>query len=227
MANGTSALTWTLAVVGIAIAGGGGFMAGRATAPVPEPQPPAQIAPSETTPAPTEPQATREAIGSWTLICQPVADAKPSCVAMQNVVTEKGEVILYVVAGYGDNGQKTMVARAPLGIQLNEGLTFKVGEQKPEVFAFTTCTPASCDAIMSFDDANFDKLVKQSSMSLSYTLADGGTVESKVVFDGLPAAYEKIERPAAPAPATETSPPATGTEPAPSPSAPTEQPPSP
>lgn len=200
MAN-SNTLPWLVAVVATAVGAGAiGFFArpyidGTPATPVAA----APVNPRDALP----PGTTTTPSGDWTLICAPSNDpAKPICFAAQDVRTDKGQLLLAIIAGYEGQGQRAFLVRAPLGVQLDQGLIFQIGEDKPAAFAFSACSDVSCDAQLIVPEGNFAKLEAAGTFTLAYIMADGTPVKATVSMKGLGDAYQKIIKPEpAPAPA--------------------------
>lgn len=192
MAN-SNTLPWLVAVVATAIGAGAiGFFARPFIDPAPTaaPQAAAQQQPQ------LPPGTTTEAFEDWTLICTASNDpTKPICFAAQDARTEQGQLLLAVLAGYEAGGQRAFLVRAPLGVQLDQGLVFQMGEEKAAAFAFTACSQASCDAQLIIPEGNFAKLEAAGSFTLAYLMADGTPVKATISMKGLGKAFEKIVKP--------------------------------
>jgi len=205
--SNSNTLPWLVAVIATAVGAGAiGFFArpyidGTPAAAVAAPGQQAQPNPQATMP----PGTTTTRIEDWTLICTPGQDpAAPICFAAQDIQTDKGELLMALLAGYGPQAQRTFLVRAPLGVQLDRGLIFQMGDEQPAAFAFSACTNISCDAQLVIPDGNFEKLEAAGEFALVYVLADGTPVKGMVSMKGLGKAYESIIKPevtAAPAPA--------------------------
>jgi len=204
LSNGSSsALPWAIAIVTTAIAAGTlGYFAGQYTAPPAAPVPTA-AAPKETgDPGQLPPGVTAEKFGAWTVLCQEAPNGPKSCSAIQDVANERGQIVLSMVAGYDVNGQRALLVRVPLGIDLGMGLEFNLPGDKPVAFEFSACDQIGCNAILTVPEENFAKLAAAGSIELGYTRGDGVHVAASVKTDGMTEAYAKVERPAPrPAPA--------------------------
>lgn len=206
--SNSNTLPWLVAVVATAVGAGAiGFFArpmilGEAAAPAAAPQQQQAQAGEPQLP----PGTTTEKIEDWMLICSQTDDpAKPVCFATQDSRTANGQLILATLAGYNEQAQRTFLVRAPLGIQLDHGLTFQIGEEKATAFAFAACSQVSCDAQLVVPDGNFSKLEEAGAFTLAYVMGDGTPVRATISMKGLAKAYEKIIKPdVAPAPAAET-----------------------
>ncbi len=204
MSNGSSsALPWAIAIVTTAIAAGTlGYFAGQYTAQPAAPVPTAAAPQQRTEPNQLPPGVTTETIGAWTLICQETPDKRQNCSAIQDVTNPQGQIVLSMVAGYDVDGQRALLVRAPLGIDLGMGLEFNLPGDEPVAFQFTACDQISCNAILLVTEENFPKLAAAASIELAYTRGDGVRVPASVKTAGLSEAYTRIQRPAAPAAAT-------------------------
>lgn len=210
--SNSNTLPWLVAIVATAVGAGAiGFFArpyidGTPAAPAPAQQQAAQDPRSALPPG-----TTTERVEDWTLICTPSNDpAKPICFAAQDIRTDKGQLLMALLAGYEGTGQRAFLVRAPLGVQLDQGLIFQSGEDKPAAFAFTACSDVSCDAQLIIPDGNFGKLEAAGQFTLAYVMADGTPVKGTVSMKGLGKAYESIIKPdPAPAPAEGAAPAAT------------------
>lgn len=211
--SNSNTVPWLVAVIATAIGAGAiGFFArplivGEVAPAAPAAQPQAAAGEPQLPPG-----TTTEKIEAWTLICTQTSDpAKPVCIASQESQTPEGQLILATLAGYNEQAQRTFLVRAPLGIQLDSGLVFQIGDDKPVAFAFSACSQVSCDAQLIIPDGNFGKLEAAGSFTLSYMLTDSTPVRATISMAGLEKAYEKIVKPEPkPTPAPEA--PATGTE---------------
>jgi len=204
--SNSNTVPWLVAVIATAIGAGAiGFFAHPYIAGPPAVPAPAQQQQDPATALP--PGTTTARVEDWTLICTPSNDAaKPICFAAQDVRTDKGQLLIAILAGYEAQGQRAFLVRAPLGVQLDQGLIFQMSEEKPAAFAFTACSDVSCDAQLIVPDGNFEKLDGAGSFTLAYIMADGTPVKATVSMKGLGKAYESIIKPdpvAAPAPAVE------------------------
>ncbi len=210
--SNSNPLPWIAAIVLVAVgAGAGGYFArplidGPAPAAAPAVSTAAQAAQEGRKVLP--PGTTTTQVEDWTLICTPGEDpARPICFAAQDIRTQpaqgqkQGQLLLALIAGYDANGQRAFLVRAPLGVQLDQGLIFQIGEEKPIAFAFSACSDVSCDAQLIIPDGNFDKLEAAGSFTLAYIMAEGTPVKGTVSMKGLGKAYESIIKPdVAPAP---------------------------
>ncbi len=202
--SNSNTVPWLVAVIATAIGAGAiGFFArpmilGESAAPAAQ----QQAAGGE---AALPPGTTTEKFDAWTLICSQTNDpAKPICFATQESHTPEGQLILATLAGYNEQAQRTFLVRAPLGVQLDNGLIFQMGDDKPVAFAFSSCSQVSCDAQLIIPDGNFGKLEAAGSFNLAYMLADGTPVRATISMMGLGKAYEKIIKPEVkPAPAAD------------------------
>ena len=173
---------------------------------VPEPLQPTQSAQAAEPQLP--PGATTEKIEDWTLFCQADATGKKLCFATQDIRRPEGGLLFALIAGYDVNASRTMLVRAPLGVQLDKGVEFKFGETQQDAFEFEACGNGSCDAVLTITDAGFSKLTEAGSFELAYTRGDGVRVPATVSMKGLAKAYESIEKPPAPPPAAPSAAPA-------------------
>lgn len=207
-------------------AGALGFMAGRysADAPPPAPAVPVQQQAQGTGQQPQlPPGTTSEKLGDWTLFCQdiPNGGGKKYCFAMQEALNEQGKVVLAVLAGYDGNANRTLLVRAPLGVQIDTGVEFAMGDKKPEAFSFSACNQVSCDAVLVVSDEGYKQLTEAGKFELAFNIG-GKRMASSISMNGLAEAYTRIEKPvppAQPAPAAggAAPPPAEGSPPQPSP----------
>lgn len=206
MAN-SNTLPWIVAVVATAIGAGAiGFFAHPYIAGTPAAPVPAQQAPAQQQANQLPPGTTTERYEDWSLICTASNDpAKPICFAAQDIRTDKGQLVMALLAGYEAKGQRAFLVRAPLGVQLEQGIVFQMGEEKAAAFAFSSCSDVSCDAQLVIPDGNFGKLEAAGTFTLAYYLTDGTPVKATVSMKGLGKAYEKIIKPE-PAPAATPAP---------------------
>ncbi len=235
MANGSSnTLPWLLAVLMTAVGAGAlGFFAGdqygsnaKKIADIDtaiKDQQEAQAKASDPNYLP--PGVTREKLGAWTVICQDQADGKKGCSASQDLVNPQGQIVLSLIAGYNEQAQRAFLVRAPLGIDLGQGLEFNLPGDKPVAFEFTACDQTSCNAVLTVTDENYPKVEAAGSFELAYTRGDGLRVPASVSVSGLNDAYARLTKPtpvatpaAAPA-APAATPAATPAAPAPKPAA--------
>ncbi|MFT3810599.1 MAG: invasion associated locus B family protein [Micropepsaceae bacterium] len=213
--SNSNTLPWLVAVLATAIGAGAiGFFArpyvdGPTVAAAPAEAPAQEQRPS--LPAGT----TSERMDDWTLICTPSNEpSKPICFAAQDIMTDDKQLLMALLAGYDGQARRSFLVRTPLGVRLEQGLIFQMGDDKPAAFAFSSCNEVSCDAQLIIPEGNFEKLEAAGSFNLVYVLADGRPVKGTVSMKGLGKAYEKIIKPevkepaatpeAAPAPAGET-----------------------
>jgi invasion protein IalB len=197
LANGSSStLPWVIALVASTVAAGAiGFAGGRMTAPVasaPEPLQPAQTASAEPE---LPPGATTQVIEDWTLFCQANPAGETLCFATQEIRRPEGGLLFALIAGYDVNASKTLLVRAPLGVQLDKGVEFKFGETQQDAFQFDACGNGSCDAILTMTEEGFVKLTEAGAFELAYTRGDGTRVPATVSMKGLAKAYESIRKP--------------------------------
>ncbi len=210
--SNSNTLPWVIAVVATAIGAGAiGFFARPLIISEPAVQTRNQ-AQAQAEPQGLPPGTTTEQVDDWTLICTASSDpAKPVCFAAQDIRTEQGQLLMALLAGYEASGKRAFVVRAPLGVQLDQGLIFQLGEEQPAAFAFMACSDVSCDAQLIVPDGNFEKLEAAGTFSLAYFMVDGTPVKGTVSMKGLGKAYERIIAPepqpaaaATPAPGAET-----------------------
>lgn len=208
MSNGSSVLAWTIAGVAAVVAAGAlGFMAGRYSAETAAPPPaPAQqqAQPAQQQQPQLPPGTTTETLGDWTLFCQDIPNGKKSCFAMQEALNENGKVMLAVMAGYDGQANRTLLVRAPLGVQIDTGVEFAMGDKKPEAFSFSACNQVSCDAVLVVSDEGFKQLTDAGKFELAYNIG-GKRLTASISMKGLTEAYTKIEKPPPP-PAEEAAP---------------------
>ncbi len=204
--SNSNTVPWLVAVVATAIGAGAiGYFArpyieGSPVGPVPQSQ--QQQAASGQLP----PNVTTEQFGDWQLLCQAVPDKPSICFAVQDIKTPEGQLVLNVLAGYEAKGNRAFIVRAPLGVDIAKGVTFRMPTGKPIDFAFTACSQVSCDAQLEVPGDGFAKLEEAGSFELSYVAPGGDPVVSKISMKGLSDAFVKIVKPepvAAPAPAVE------------------------
>lgn len=222
MAN-SNTLPWLVAVVATAVGAGAiGFFAR------PYIVADGQVVAQQTRPA-TEatrelpPNTTTEKFGAWDVLCQQVPSGTNICLAAYDAKTERGELVMNLIAGYAPNGEKTLLVRTPLGVQIDKGLSFRMPTGNPIAFAFTACSRDSCDAQLSLPEDGYKKLEEAGSFELSYEIAGAEPIKAMIPMDGLTAAYGKVTRPVPPAPAAATPAPAAETDaptPTPKPSTP-------
>lgn len=185
-------------------------MAGRYSAeapPAPAAAPPQQQAQGAQPPSQLPPGTTTEKYGDWTLFCQDVPNAdKKSCFAMIETANQQGQVMLAVMAFYDNNANRSFLVRTPLGVQIDAGVEFAIGDKKPEAFSFSACNKISCDAVLTVSEEGFKQLTQAGKFELAYTLG-GQRVPSAIPMNGLADAFGKIERPTPPpAPAADAKP---------------------
>lgn len=203
--SNSNTLPWLVAIVITAVGAGAIGYLGRGylepTGPVPQAIPGAQ-APAEQTPLP--PNVTSEAYGDWQLLCQAVPDGKNVCFAVQDIKTPEGQLVLNVLAGYEAKGNKAFIVRAPLGVDISKGVTFRMPTGNPISFAFTACSQVSCDAQLEVPEDGYARLEEAGSFELTYDIPGAEPIKSSISMKGLTDAFKKIEKPApVPAPAGE------------------------
>lgn len=226
--SNSSTLPWLVAVAATAIGAGAiGFFArpyieGTPASPPPQVQGQAPAAPAADAALP--PNVTAEQFGDWQLVCQAVPNAESICFAVQDIKTPEGQLVLNVLAGYEAKGNRAFIVRAPLGVDITKGVSFRMPTGQPIQFAFSACSQVSCDAQLEIPGDGFAKLEEAGSFELSYDIPGAAPIVSRISMKGLADAYTRIVKPgpaaAAPAagtPATETPAPADADTPTPTP----------
>lgn len=219
--SNSNTLPWLVAVVATAIGAGAiGFFARPYIEGVPanEVAQPRQDGASPALP----PGVTTEAFGDWQLLCQAVPNGADICFAAQDVKTPEGQLVMNVLAGYEGKGNRAFMVRAPLGVDIAKGISFRMPTGKPIAFSFTACSQVSCDAQLEVPEDGYAKLEEAGSFELSYEIPGGDPIKAVISMKGLSDAYKKISKPqpaAAPAatPAPEAPAPATTGDDAPTP----------
>lgn len=194
--SNSNTLPWLVALLATAVGAGAiGFFArpyieGPAAAPAPT------QTPTENQRQGLPPGTTSETMDDWTLICTPSKEpTKPICFAAQDILTGQDQLLMALLAGYDSQARRSFLVRVPLGVRLEQGLIFQMGDEKPVAFAFSACNEASCDAQLIIPEGNFEKLDVAGSFNLAYVLSDGTPVKGTVSMKGLGKAYEKIIKP--------------------------------
>lgn len=196
--SNSNTLPWLVAVLTTAVGAGAiGYFArpyieGAPSAAVPEARQ------GEVAPTPP-PGVTAETYGDWQLLCQDVPNGAPICFANQDIKTPEGQLVMNVLAGYEAKGNRAFMVRAPLGVDIAKGVSFRMPTGKPIAFSFTACSQVSCDAQLEVPDDGYAKLEEAGSFELSYEIPGAEPIKAMISMKGLSDAYKKIARPQPPA----------------------------
>lgn len=111
---------------------------------------------------PTPPPATAPIrFEDWGLVCRvPPTGGEERCFIEQSQMLKEGDkrVLDVVIGNFGPEGELTMVATFPLGINLTVGAAFRIDDQPPQPIRIQQCVPIGCLGTVRLDDAILDRL---------------------------------------------------------------------
>ena len=120
--------------------------------------------------------------GAWTVACEAVAVNETICVLTQRLVEAEGQGFLTELLAFndGEEAQAWVVARVPLGVHFPGGFALQPEEDDtPLEFAWQSCAPQLCEALLPVDAAALAALEGSASAIAGYVPAPG---EAPVVF---------------------------------------------
>jgi invasion protein IalB len=90
--------------------------------------------------------------GDWRTACPPAALKDQSCRMMEQVMdTRTNQSVVQLAMGV-DKGKNTLDVSVPLGVLLPAGVGLTIGDAKPVIFKYRTCTTAGCIGHLDIDD---------------------------------------------------------------------------
>jgi invasion protein IalB len=148
------------------------------------PAPPQVQAPVAAPAAPAGPVRTETiTYDMWTVTCRDTADGKTKKVcsaslAMQVEQQNQRVTLGAWVIGHNNEGALMSVIQTPqidIGVLVNRGVEFKLGEGKPRKLSFAACNPRLCESSMPMDDATIKEVMADANGAASVTFwkADG------------------------------------------------------
>ncbi|MFD2234054.1 invasion associated locus B family protein [Phaeospirillum tilakii] len=118
-----------------------------------------QTPPPAPPPAAAKPAPIR--FEDWGLVCRvPPTGGEERCFIEQSQMLKDGDkrVLDVVIGTFGPEGELTMVATFPLGINLTVGAAFRIDDQPPQPIRIQQCVPVGCLGTIRLDDATLDRL---------------------------------------------------------------------
>jgi invasion protein IalB len=90
--------------------------------------------------------------GDWRTACPPASAKDQSCRMIEQVMdTRTNQSVVQLAMGV-DKGKNTLDVSVPLGVLLPAGVGLTIGDAKPVLFKFRTCTTAGCIGHLEMDD---------------------------------------------------------------------------
>lgn len=162
-------------------------------APAAQAAPPAPPAGQDPTPPP---RVDTSVFDQWTVVCQTPPDlaAKRNCSAVLKVVDpNRHQVVLAWVLARTPEGKIAAVIQAPTGVQVQRGLTLKLGDAGPaRVIPFASCEPQNCEVDQVLDDANLRELEAAPQAVATIVAKDGRGIQFTMPLKGVDRALAAV-----------------------------------
>ena len=156
-------------------------------------QPAAQAAPAPAAPAVRTETATYD---QWTAVCQtsPEAGVKRNCSAVLKVVDpNRHQVVLAWVLARTPDGKVATVIQAPTGVQVQRGLTLKLGDAGPaRTMPFASCEPQNCEVDQVLDEAAQRELEAAPQAVATIVAKDGRGIQFTMPLKGVDKALAAV-----------------------------------
>ena len=124
----------------------------------------------------TQQSNRNQALGDWLLNCAPGDDpgkAKERCSLQQQLVTQKGERIVFVkIVKTDDEEKKTAVFVLPLGFYIPDGVEIAIDGRRSRRLLVTLCDQGGCVARIPLDDNLAYEMSAGDKMIISLVLGD-------------------------------------------------------
>lgn len=115
----------------------------------------------------------QEGFGDWTVACV-LPDGRKTCSLSQTQADpQTKQRVLAMEVTIGTDGAPTGILVMPFGLDLNKGVSFKVGDAgQPTTLPFQTCVPAGCVVQLKLDGAMLESLRAAKQIALSAQAVD-------------------------------------------------------
>lgn len=140
------------------------------------------------------PSKPSEAQTSWIKRCN---EDETRCEIFQSIfVTQNDETnrLLEIVVGKADDGANMVAVTAPLGIQLENGITLDTNPEDDQavLLPVKTCVPSGCLAVGRVEDTLVNDMQVWDVMSVFFNQQDGRRIEVKLSLNGFNAAFVQL-----------------------------------
>jgi invasion protein IalB len=152
------------------------------------PSPTAAAATAVPTAATTAPERSEQIIqDAWVINCVN-SGAKKTCFAVLQVLERENRRVVFAwVLGLTPDGAPAVLFQTPPGVQLQQGIEFKLGNAAPRTAPYVMCNSRACEASAPMDD----RMIREAMAALNgnavatVTIADGRVVNFTMPIKGI------------------------------------------
>jgi len=134
-----------------------------------------------------------QVFGDWKVNCEQTKSGRQLCHIFQNLtLKDSGQLVLHAAMGYTPKRQPFALFVAPLGIALQPGVQFKVGDGKPHRFPVQVCNQRGCRAGLRLDNQLIQAMRRAKYATFSFARMDGKTFNLQVSLKGFSKGFDAI-----------------------------------
>jgi invasion protein IalB len=132
----------------------------------------------------------------WTVMCHDRLDGsvRRTCNAILKVVDpSRNQVVLAWMIARGADSRIETVIQTPTGVQVQRGLTLKLGERAPRTISFTSCEPQNCEAGSQVDAAMLRDMQASPQAVATIYAKDGRGIQFTLPLGGIEKALSAVQ----------------------------------